>query len=617
MSGIVGIVNTNGAPVERELLWRMTTSMSFRGPDAQDVWIDRNVGFGHAMLRTTFAAANERQPATLDGTIWLTADARIDGREELIAKLSTAATQLLPFKNEGEHKASLSLSDAQLILHAYHTWGENCVDHLLGDFALAIWDSRNQQLFCARDHFGVKPFYYVLRGSQFIFGSSPNCLLTHPGISNRLNDYAIADFLLFEMNLEASTSAFADIQRLPPACKLTLSDAGPTLSRYWSLPEEKQLLYKRHQDYIDHFQELMRSAVKDRMRTDSVAMMISGGMDSACVATFARQASMDLKDGALKAFTYVYERLMPDRERYYSGIVAHSLGIPISYTVSDDYKLYQWPKQSGFKPFEIINEPLRALFSDFTQSVGQHSRVALTGDGGDALLYPEDRFPQKVLSSLAFGKVIREAIFCLRSYGKIPRMGFRSGVRKLVSSAPENQDFLVFPGWLNESFENRCHLRDRWEDQKHGPRRTDRLRRGSYESMSSVMWPHLFADYDPETTGSAVEVRYPFFDIRVVNFLLSVPSLPWCFNKGLLRFATQRQLPAEIRKRLKTQIVQDPILVRVRQTDWALNDYFTPVEGFSNYVNASRVNKEDWLTQQNQIWMHARPLSFNYWLRSL
>src|SRR5882762_8960807 len=87
MSGIVGIINLDGAPVDRELLTRMTDFMSFRGPDAQEIWIDGNVGFGHTMLRTTFEAETEEQPLTLDGKVWLTADARIDGRKELIADL--------------------------------------------------------------------------------------------------------------------------------------------------------------------------------------------------------------------------------------------------------------------------------------------------------------------------------------------------------------------------------------------------------------------------------------------------------------------------------------------------------------------------------------------------
>jgi asparagine synthase (glutamine-hydrolysing) len=419
------------------------------------------------------------------------------------------------------------------------------------------------------------------------------------------------------MNLELSTSFFADIQRLPPAHGLKLSATGSSVSRYWSLPTEQQLRYQRRQDYVDHFQQVMHAAVADRMQTDSVAILLSGGMDSSSVAATAHAATRKSGTCKLKAFTYVYDRLMPDRERYYSGLVASALDLPISYTASDDYQLFRWPSQTAYRPFELIHEPLRALFCDFTQSISQHSRVALTGDGGDALLYPEDNFPRKVLSSLAFGRLISDVAFSYRSYGRFPRMGFRSGLKNLGTAPNEAHESYLYPGWLDHNFEERCRLKNRWQEQEQGSATDNFVRRRSYESLASVMWPVLFADYDPEVTGSPVEFRYPFFDIRVVNFLLTIPSSPWCFNKGLLRIATQGQLPEEIRKRLKTQIVEDPIFVRVRQSDWELTDYLRPVERLQDYVNVSHVNKSDWLLRPDQIWMHTRPLSLNYWLRSL
>ena len=130
MSGIVGIVNLDGAPIDRDLLTRLTESMTFRGPDSQLIVIDRHAGFGHTMLRTTHEAATETQPITLDGKLWLTADARLDGRDELIEKLTAS------------HSLSRSKpNDAELILFAYNAWQENCVDHLIGDFAFAIWNA--------------------------------------------------------------------------------------------------------------------------------------------------------------------------------------------------------------------------------------------------------------------------------------------------------------------------------------------------------------------------------------------------------------------------------------------------------------------------------------------
>jgi asparagine synthase (glutamine-hydrolysing) len=124
-----GIVNLDGAPVNRQLLSEMTNHFAFRGPDAQNIWIEGAVGFGHTMLRTTWESEHESQPFSLDGQVWITADARIDDRANLIEKLAA----------KGQEAASVA-PDAELILRAYHAWGDHCIDHLLGDFAFAIWD---------------------------------------------------------------------------------------------------------------------------------------------------------------------------------------------------------------------------------------------------------------------------------------------------------------------------------------------------------------------------------------------------------------------------------------------------------------------------------------------
>src|SRR5207344_3160791 len=114
-------------------------------------------------------------------------------------------------------------TDVELILRAYLVWGEDFVEHLLGDFAFAIWDGPKQRLFCARDHLGVKPFFYAQVGQKLIFSSSLDCIRQHPAVSDRLNDLAIADFLLFDLNQDKATTSFADIQRVPPAHSATFS----------------------------------------------------------------------------------------------------------------------------------------------------------------------------------------------------------------------------------------------------------------------------------------------------------------------------------------------------------------------------------------------------------
>src|SRR6185503_16530836 len=139
MSGIVGVINLNGEPVSEELLRQLTRSLSTVAPDGQNIRLGNNIGFGHSLLKID-DSDTQSQPGHLVAKYWITADARIDDRKELIRALK-ANSELV----------TVAAGDADLILQAYKTWGENCVEHLIGDFAFAIWDEANQQLFCARD----------------------------------------------------------------------------------------------------------------------------------------------------------------------------------------------------------------------------------------------------------------------------------------------------------------------------------------------------------------------------------------------------------------------------------------------------------------------------------
>src|SRR5437762_10683384 len=157
----------------------MTEALRPCGPDAQDVWLDVSVVLAHASLHTRDEAP-ERQPRSADARLWITADARIDARACLVAELGARADHDLD-----------SESDAALILRAYQVWGERCVEHLLGDFAFAIWDAERRRIFCARDHFGVKPLFYAQVADTLVFSSTLDCVRLHPGISSDLDDRAI------------------------------------------------------------------------------------------------------------------------------------------------------------------------------------------------------------------------------------------------------------------------------------------------------------------------------------------------------------------------------------------------------------------------------------------
>src|SRR5215216_3987569 len=172
MSGIAGLFNLDGAPVDSSLLQLFCERLTFRGPDARHVWFSNHIGLCHTLLETTRGLFHDAQPLSLDGKVWISADARIDGRNEIARKLKAVGQALT------DHT-----TDAALILCAYQAWDSDCVEHLIGDFAFAIWDGPKRRLFCARDHFGVKPFYYAQSGDAFNFSNTLDCLKLHPALS--------------------------------------------------------------------------------------------------------------------------------------------------------------------------------------------------------------------------------------------------------------------------------------------------------------------------------------------------------------------------------------------------------------------------------------------------
>ena len=177
MSGIAGIFNLDGRPVDRELLGRMTDVIAYRGPDRGGIWSDGPVGLGHRMLCTTPESLRETQPLRDErADLCLVLDGRVDNRDELRGALLARGAR--PRDD----------TDAELVLRAYEVWGEECPKHIIGDFAFAVWDGRRRQLFCARDAIGVRPFFYHLNGQTFMFGTEVRQFFEDPTVRRRPNE---------------------------------------------------------------------------------------------------------------------------------------------------------------------------------------------------------------------------------------------------------------------------------------------------------------------------------------------------------------------------------------------------------------------------------------------
>jgi asparagine synthase (glutamine-hydrolysing) len=608
LSGIVGIINTDGAPVDRGLLRRMTDFMARRGPDAQEVWSDGSVGFGHTMLRTTWESEGEVQPRSLGGELWVTADARIDGRAALVKKLERAGYDGLK-----------DAPDADLILRAYAAWGEDCVKHLIGDFSFAVWDAPRRRLFCARDHFGVKSFYYAQPGQSLVLGNSLNCLRLHPGTSGRLDDLAIADFLVFGANQEPGTTAFADVRRLPPAHSLTWEDDALRLRRYWAPPIDGQIRYRRAGDYVERFDEELETAVADRLRTSNVGVFMSGGMDSPAMAAVAKKAlSRNASSFDLRAYVTVYDHLIADEERYYSGLVAESLNIPVRYLAADDYALYERWDQPELNTPEPNDDPqFAALNHDLVRETASNCRVALTGFGGDPALLASPSYVPSMLRSLRLIDVASGALIYALTCRAFPPIGVRTLIRRCLKGKPERWR-PDYPEWINRNLELRLGLRERWEELTRAEPRLDHpLRPEAHEQFASPSpyWANLFESMDPGVTHSPLEVRHPFFDVRLVKFLLALPPFPWFLNKALLRVAMRNVLPEEVRVRPKAPLAGNPLEINLGRAEKGLYDGFEPTPKLAEYVDINRLPASTRRSEPGRAWPLTRPYSLNYWLR--
>ena len=481
----------------------------------------------------------------------ISADARIDNRRELIKRLN----------------ASQTTTDAELILLAYEAWGEDCVNHLLGDFAFAISDTRRKRIFCARDHFGVKPFFYSRVNGVFIFSNSLNAL--RPRVSDELNEVAIGDYLLFGLNQDLSSTTFRDIQRLPAAHTLTVTGDAIKIRRDWTLVMPEPVRFRDPQDYVERFEELLTTAVTDRLRgTDRIAISMSGGLDSTSLAAI----SADQLE--VYGYSNVYDELIPDEERHYSTLAANYLGIPITHIKADQFTLFE---NVVNQPEPFLISPLSGQFNELLRRCAEYAPVTLTGYDGDAFMHE-------------------------------PSKPFKSRAAFLRRVFKRRDPF--FPAWLDESFAKRTNLRERL--QITSPR--NKHRPAAFAFFNSKVWTPLFEGYDRHSTQLNLDVRHPFIDLRLVEYLLAIPVTPWCVNKHILRTAMKDRLPTAVLDRRKTPLAGDPALQLVRRASVRWLDSFEVSPQLERFVNLKLRRPVADEETSDGLWASLRVFALNYWL---
>jgi asparagine synthase (glutamine-hydrolysing) len=376
MSGIAAIVRFDGAPVEHGLIDKMTSSMSYRGPDGMNHWVKDSAALGHCMLRTTPESLEETQPlCNEDQTLVLIMDGRLDNWEDLRSELLS------------RHARLRSRADAELVLRAYEMWGKECLARIDGDFAFVIWDQRRREAFCARDHMGNKPLHYRWEGQRLIIASDLHPILAVPSVNRAPNKGMIAE-LVGGGWYSRDETLWNGVMRLVPAHYLIAGDRL-RVERYWSPPLDVTIRYKRDEEYFEHYRELFADCVRRTSRSHlPVAYEVSGGHDSSavfCMSEHLRRAGR-LPAPAITGYTLAFEEEGHANENEYMRAVRDHLGVPI-YESAPTRRTLSWFREQAQKEQDFPGFPNVAMFGDMRRAMtARGSRVAVSGEGGDQWL---------------------------------------------------------------------------------------------------------------------------------------------------------------------------------------------------------------------------------------
>jgi asparagine synthase (glutamine-hydrolysing) len=557
MCGIAGIVAPKG--FDPQTLVRMTQSIDYRGPNGygfgfvlddgtsevrhNDEWTMPTrkpiVGIGNRRLAILDVSAAGSQPMELDGgALIITFNGEIYNYLEIREQLQDLG-----------HKFRTQ-TDTEVVLRAYQEWGEECLQRFNGMWSFAIWDRRNRRLFCARDRFGVKPFYYALQDGRFYLASEIKQILQASGMPGVANPRTVFHFLEWGQVDHSAETFFEGVQQLPAGHSLTVDlkePLQPVLRRYWELCTGPEIR-GNDDEAIEQFRELFDSAVRLRLRSDvPVGVSLSGGLDSSAVLCKAKKLAPGTQ---FQTFSACFEEAEIDEREYVAAAVAASGGMGHQ-TFPQSAEFWNSVQKMTFHLDEPLGTP--AAFPQWCVMAEARAHgvpVILGGQGGDEVLCGYRKYHYFYLWELlrrSDPRFVWESIFWA-SRGTTSHLKLQSAVR-------------YFPKYLQAPFsltERICTSEFRSASRELKPRlgAAATLAERQKIDIVSTSIPAFLHYEDRNSMAHSVESRLPFLDYRLVEFALRcVPSLKlrngW--SKWILRNALVGTLPEKIRLR-KTKL---------------------------------------------------------------
>jgi asparagine synthase (glutamine-hydrolysing) len=558
MSAIFGIWSFEGKPVGEMDVRAMASCLAHRGPDGTGLWREGTVGLGHNKLATTPESIAEDLPLSGDGKrAVITADARIDNRKELLALLRIDARQ------------EETIGDARLILAAYERWGVDAPKYLVGDFAFAIWDSGRQTLFCARDPMGIKPLYYHHSSRVFVFASEIKAAIACPDVPRRLNEMRVADHLQWNFD-DAESTFYKGVVRLPAAHSLTVTTESVRLRRYWSLDCAREVRLRSASEYADAFREMFVEAVRCRTRSAfGVGSTLSGGLDSSSIACTANRL-LPVNQGPLRTFSAIFPSL-PERElrrideRPYVEAVLRSGSFDQSYVWADRASpLSEWHRTLAYLDGACLAPNLYLHWELYKAAAGKGVRVLLDGLDGDTTVSHGLGYLADLVRTGRWRWFLNEArALSQRSSCPLPRVVWRFGIRPLVPEPfarawralrqrPRAENGA--PDMINRTLALRVQKGDKARKSRQNCNAWfESSRQGHCRALGSPLIPYAIEFADAVSSTLAIEVRYPFFDQRLIEFCLSIPAeqkLHHGWTRAVMRHAMSGILPPEVQWRV-------------------------------------------------------------------
>jgi len=576
MSGFVGQYRLDDQPVDKSGLEKMTVSLAHRGMDASGLWSTGSIGLGHRMGWTTPESLREYLPFhDAARELAISADARLDNRSELLRALELD---------------DCAIPDSALILLAYDRWEESCPERLLGDFAFVIWDGRRRRLFCARDHFGVKPFFYHHQADRlFACASEIKALLCLQEIPRRLNEQRVADYLLTELD-DKTITFHKDILRLPPGHRMIVDRHRISVEAFWALDPERTIRFKRDEEYAENLRELFTDAVRVRMRSAFPAgTLLSGGLDSSSITCVARMLNEEGQVGPLPTFSAVFDNMPCDERSFIQAVVDHGMPgqIHAHFVQADqlspmtDFEAMFWHQD---EPFFAPN--LYMHWGLYGLAAKRGVRVLLDGLEGDVTIsHGEDRLTE-LTRSLQWGTLAREINAIAHQPGTHWVKAVRSFVLSAVIPQPARRLARVLRGSCNGAagmlsllrpeFSRRSGVKDRIRAMRaiQGDR-THANKGEHFRRLTHGVIPLLHEVADLAASAFRIEPRYPFADRRLAEYCLAVPpsqkrAQGW--DRVILRRAMAGMLPETIRWRKGKSDLSPNFAKQLLARDWSLLD---------------------------------------------